>query len=103
MTVNPCSAPQDICYREIVILDDGSFTITRGCKPQDECTEAEHFTDEPDGPCTDNGDGSKTCLMCDYFEETPPPIPPKLPWSECEPPPGMQYITARYNKHAQAM
>ena len=81
----PCSVPQEICYREKDVLTDGSSTITRGCKPKIECTEAEHFTDVPDGPGTPNADGSVTYLMCDYFEE---------PWSYCEPPPGMQYISA---------
>ena len=65
--------------------------IKRGCKPREECTEAEHFTDEPPGKCTNNPDGGMTCLMCDYFMEEPS-------WCLCEKPPGMQNITARLNQ-----
>ena len=71
-----------MCYRESVESSDGTVTISRGCKPLDECPDGS-MTDEIPGRCSTDDDGTETCVNCDFFVEEPPP---DTPWHLCEKP-----------------
>ena len=73
-----------MCFRESEEDANGVVTISRGCKPIDECP-AGAMTDNLPGLCSTDMQGTETCLNCDYFEDEPEDE--DKPWHVCGKPP----------------
>jgi hypothetical protein len=74
---------QEICYRESVKDENGDETISRGCKPIEECPAGSMTDMIPSGDCEEDN-GSETCLNCNYFENEPDDE--EKPWHLCDKP-----------------
>ena len=75
---------------------DGVETISRGCKPIDECP-AGAMTDIIPSPSSEDGeDGSVTYLNCNYFEDQPDDETPQ--WHLCDDPGMFGYMEWPYQQ-----